>query len=176
MKETAYARPAVLMHWISALLILGMIPGGMFMVSLPEGDAMKTMLYKGHATIGFVILLLTAARLFWVARNRWPAPPEGIAGAQRFLYLGVHVALYILAALMVLSGSSMLVGSGVMGPWALTPEAIKDIPPRAVHVLGSRLLIVAFVLHFGGVLQHQFMKGDVLSRMGAPWFKGLTRK
>lgn len=170
MKQSVYTRPAIWLHWISALLILGLIPGGLIMVNMADGDPLRTGIYRFHAVVGIVVLLLTAARLIWLARVRWPAPPEKITGGQRWLFLGVHVLLYVGALVMTLSGITMLQMSGIASPLALTPEAVQDVLARTVHSSMWIILLIAFVLHLGGVIQYQLQKGDALGRMGVPWF------
>jgi len=61
-----YAPPARLLHWLSALLVLGLIGLGLWMVALPLGLT-KLYAYAWHKWIGLTVLLLTVLRLAWRA-------------------------------------------------------------------------------------------------------------
>src|SRR6185369_13928945 len=58
------------LHWITALLVLGLIGLGLWMVDLPI-SLTKLLAYGWHKWIGLVVLVLTIVRLLW----RWRAPP-----------------------------------------------------------------------------------------------------
>ncbi|TMJ24591.1 MAG: cytochrome b, partial [Alphaproteobacteria bacterium] len=53
-----YAPVAKLLHWLVALLVLGMIGLGLWMVDLPLGLA-KLYAYAWHKWIGLTVLVLT---------------------------------------------------------------------------------------------------------------------
>jgi cytochrome b561 len=55
-------RPAILLHWLMALLIFTTFPLGLYMVDLPlSPDKLK--LYSYHKWIGVTVLMLIAIRL-----------------------------------------------------------------------------------------------------------------
>ena len=60
---THYGGMAVVLHWLSAVLILGMIPAGFLMQGVDE--SVKPVLYCGHVATGALVLVLTLARLTW---------------------------------------------------------------------------------------------------------------
>ena len=66
-----YDRVAKTLHWITAVLVLGMIGVGLWMIGLPLGFV-KLYAYAWHKWIGLVVLLLTMVRLLW--RRRHPPP------------------------------------------------------------------------------------------------------
>ena len=155
-----------IIHWVSALLILCMIPLGLVMHNLSEGTA-KDVMYNTHVSVGMVVLLVTAVRLGWLAFHRWPAPLPMLSTWRRRVFTGVHVVLYGVLVVVLLSGVMMVVASDMSPiPGTIQPEAIKDVPPRMVHDLLTKVLIVALVIHIVGVVDYQVRKGDTLSRMG----------
>ncbi len=64
MNETvaAYGRVTQISHWLSALLILAMIPIGLIMTRIEAGSGQDS-LYRTHVAPGLVILALTGIRL-----------------------------------------------------------------------------------------------------------------
>ena len=59
-----YGAVAVVIHWLTALAILGLLVSG-FVAAGKADDAAKTALLRVHAAIGSVVLLLTLARIGW---------------------------------------------------------------------------------------------------------------
>ena len=65
----------------------------------------------------------------------------------------------------------MIFSSGLTPiPGTIQPERIGDVPPRVVHDIFTKLLIVALVVHIVGVVDCQVRKGDTLGRMGISVF------
>jgi cytochrome b len=52
----------------------------------------------------------------------------------------------------------------------VTPAAIENVPPRAVHDVVSKLFMLLFVMHLAGVIMYQVREGDTFGRIGIPWF------
>lgn len=167
-----YGKLAVSLHWISLLLILVLAPLGTIMVRLGE-NPIRANLYRLHATIGIVVLLLTLARVLWRAIDRDPDPPQGLAGKHLTLFKAVHFLLYVALLSLTITGLGMLNATGVgLSLSALSPELITaEMQPRIGHSLISKLFIALFFAHLGGVLLHQVQKGDILHRMGIGWFQ-----
>lgn len=164
---TAYGRLAVWLHWISALLILGMAPIGFVMVRMPDGAAGQQLLYRGHIFLGLLVSLLTIGRVVWRVIDRTPDLPAGLQGLQAWLYRGVHYGLYIFLFIMALTGLGMLALSGAPLPPAPLDVTIFDgLAPQAGHSLFSKVFMALLVAHLGGVFLYQFREGDVLKRMG----------
>lgn len=168
----AYGKLAVSLHWISMLLIIVLAPLGTIMVRLGE-NPVRANLYRLHATIGGVVLLLTLVRVLWRAIDRDPEPPKGFLGMRLTLYKAVHFLLYVALLSLTLTGIGMLNASGVgLSLGSLSPDLITtEMQTRAGHSLISKVFIALFFVHVGGVLLHQVQKGDILHRMGISRFQ-----
>ena len=163
---TTYGRLAQALHWISALLIIALWPMGFAMVRMAD-DATKTKLYQAHVAIGLLILALTVVRIVWHFMDTVPASPDGLTSLNEKAFRWTHNFSYATILLLALSGIGMLLFSEVgLFPGSITPEAIMDVPPRTAHSLLSKIFLLLFLAHVGGVARYQLTKGNTLARMG----------
>lgn len=160
------------LHWLVALLVVGMILVGLTLDVFPYKT--KIQMIGIHKSIGATLLALMALRIVWRVVNPTPALPTGTPGWQKLLAGLVHFALYVLVIAMAVSGWLYSNSAGYDVSWfglfplpALTGEneSLHDLV-HEVHELGAWALIVALLLHIGGALKHHFInKNDVLARM-----------
>lgn len=167
----AYSKGMQIIHWLTALLILLLIPIGWSMVRM-DMNATKTTLFQVHVSLGLLVLLLTAIRIILRFLRPVPPTPDGITGMRKLLFQGIHLLQYLTLIALVVSGVSILLNSGVgLLPTHVTPQAINiDLAAVKFHSLLYKFFILLIVLHVAGVLEYQFRHQDVLSRMGVPWF------
>ncbi|MEJ8562544.1 cytochrome b/b6 domain-containing protein [Yoonia sp. GPGPB17] len=99
-----YRVPARLIHWIMALLVLGMIAVGFLMVRDELSRSFQNFLFISHKNIGALLLILIFVRLFY----RWRYPPVlapvALPKAQEFAAHATHIGLYALLLIMPLAG------------------------------------------------------------------------
>lgn len=166
--EQRYGRVAILLHWTSAVLILGMIPLGFLMQNADDGS--RLFLYRTHAIVGALILLLSLVRLGWKLNDTKPAPTPGLEGLHLRGMQGIHVLLYALLFALTVSGIVLNLQSGLID--VLRGASQGGIPgfdefrSRAAHGSLARVYIGLLVAHIGGVMVHQIRHGHVLDRMG----------
>ena len=172
MKSTTqrFGTVAVLIHWISAILIIVMIGSG-FRSGFAEDAATKAAALRIHLPVAILVLLLTLGRLVWWWRfDRKPQPLPSVPEWQDSIARWTHSALYLLVLAMLASGIAMSIMSGLpdalFGTGAF-PE-LAGLLPRAGHGIGARLIALVVVLHAGAALYHHwFLKDATLRRM---WF------
>lgn len=159
---------AMLFHWISALLILILLVTG-FRAGFSEDVATKTAALTVHVPVAILVFVLTLARLIWWWRfDRKPPPEPGVPAWQDNAARWTHRGLYLLIFVMLGSGIAMSALSGL--PAALFGSAplpeLADLPPRAVHGIGARLIAAAILLHAAAAFYHHwFLKDRTLARM-----------
>jgi cytochrome b561 len=169
-----YSTPAVVLHWLMALLIFVGFPLGLTMVDLPlSPDKLK--LYSYHKWIGVTVFLLVAVRLGWRLAHTPPPLPERIAAWQRRAGAVVHGLLYLLMIAIPLSGWLMSSAKGFQTVWfGVLPlpdligkdKALGELLAEGHKFLNFTLLGLV-VLHVGAALQHHFIEGlPFLQRMG----------
>lgn len=171
--EQRYGVLAMALHWSIAVGIIGLLGLGLYMTSLPDGDA-KWGLYSLHKSIGTLVFLLIALRVLWRVRSVLPPLPAGLRPIESVLAHLTHGLLYLGMVLLPVSG---YVDSSA-GDYKLKFFDLFDIPkliPKdkaieeisvTLHEWTAYLVIALLVLHVGAALQHHFLRGDdTLRRM-----------
>lgn len=177
-----YGAVAKLLHWLIALLIIGMLAAGKYMTDLEIGQE-RFDLTQLHKSIGLTILGLTVLRILWRLINRQPALPEGMNGLERFAAKATHLAFYLLMVAIPLSGWALASASKYNIPTVYfgTVEVphlpyistlprdekkdAEDIAADAHELLGNAMILL-LLLHIAAALKHHFWnRDDVLTRM-----------
>lgn len=172
MKE-AYTPTAKILHWLMALLILGLLPLGFYMSDL-KLSPLKLQLYSWHKWAGVTVFMLVLIRLLWRIWNSPPALPSHMKRYERLVaHLG-HFALYALMLAIPVSGWLMSSAKGFQTVWfGVLPlpdlldknRELGDLLAE-VHESLNFILIAVLVGHLGAALKHHFIdRDDVLTRM-----------
>ena len=172
MQPARYHTALVALHWLLALLLIVALSMGTFALkTVPNSSPDKIDALRGHMIAGGLILLLTLVRLAVRLKTAHPAPAStGYALLDR-LAPATHWALYGLVLLMAGSGVAMSVLAGlpgiVFGGVGSLPVNFDALPPRAVHGIVAKLLMLFIAMHIAAALYHQFVRRDgLLARMG----------
>lgn len=166
MKVESYNRTSQIFHWVSALLIIGLLVFGTVMVRLDPSSPLKTTMYRSHVIIGMVTLVITLGRIVWLFVGKRPSALE-MPGWEKQAFTWNHRLLYLFMLVVIFSGIGMLLQSGLsLPPTGFTPADIQDVAARQGHGIFTKVLLALFVMHVGGVFYYQFTKGDTLGRMG----------
>jgi cytochrome b561 len=165
----SYGAVAIAIHWIAAALIILLLLSGFRAAADP---ITKVAVLRIHAVAGVLLLILTLGRIaWWLCADDKPLPVDGTSSALNRVAAFVHALFYIVIFGMAASGIGMMVVSGagaiLFGASGGTLPDFWNYPPRIPHGFGARLLIALLVLHVGGALYHQFIRGDrLLARIG----------
>jgi cytochrome b561 len=169
-----YSTPAIVLHWLVALLIFVGFPLGVYMADLPlSPDKLK--LYSYHKWIGISVLMLVALRVTWRVTHAPPPLPAGIDAWQRRASALVHGVLYLLMIAIPVSGWLMSSAKGFQTVWfGVLP--LPDLVDKnrelgdllaEVHETLNYTLLALVVLHVGAALKHHFIERQpFLQRMG----------
>ncbi|MEH6548032.1 MAG: cytochrome b/b6 domain-containing protein, partial [Sneathiella sp.] len=168
-----YGLIAQLFHWLTACLILILIPLGLFMVQLPinstEEIGDKFWFYSLHKTLGMTLFVVAGLRITWAIFQPHPVLLNGESKLESLAAQTIHWTLYGSIILMPLTGwihHSALEGfAPIWWPFA------QDLPfiPKSLllasisgtaHAFTAILLGVSVVLHVGGALKHALIDGD----------------
>ena len=168
-----YTLTARVLHWLTALLVLIMIPIGIAMANADFGEVQDT-LYNLHRSIGAVLLPLVAFRLYWRVIHPAPPLPADISAIQQLAAHATHWALYALLLVQPIVGwvatSAYRAPIQVFWLFELPPIWPVDRPFSetvfAVHRQLGILIAALLLAHIGAALYHHFVRRDgVLTRM-----------
>lgn len=171
--SSPYSRPARLLHWTVALLLIAQFLVSWFMPHIGR-KTVPGVLINLHFSLGLLILLLMVLRL--QIRWRHPVPLDSDSAASALesrLALSTHRVFYGVLLLVPLFGWAAastrnlpVTLFGIPMP-ALAPEGSKLAHTAGdVHVWIMWGLLGLVVIHAAGALFHHFVRHDrVLSRM-----------
>jgi cytochrome b561 len=170
---TAYSITARTLHWITAALVLFMLPLGVAIAN-EVGGPYKDALYNLHRSIGALIIPLVILRLGYRLTHP-PLPlPDDIPPLQQFAAHATHWGLYALLIVQPIVGwvatSAYRAPIMVFGLFELPPIWPEDraLSERlfVVHELIAAAIAVLAAAHIGAALYHHFVRKDgVLMRM-----------
>ncbi len=162
-------------HWLSAVLIIGMICVGIAMVNFIEDAGLRFDLYQNHKTFGFVVLSLIILRGIWRIFDNSPQPLDtspALKRAAKSLHLFFYAAIFamIITGWMMVSASVLPIPVSIFGwfnvPPLTTPDAELELKYKALHHIIGWFLLCAIFIHIAASLKHHFIdKNNVLKRM-----------
>ncbi len=171
--NAAYTRTAKSLHWLMALLLIGLLALGFYMQDLPLSPE-KLQLYAWHKWAGVSAFLLVLLRLSWRLAHTPPPLPAGMSRTMQLAAHGGHLLLYGLMIVIPLSGWLMSSAKGFQTVWfgvLPIPDLIgKDKETgellALVHKSLNLLFVAAILGHVAAALKHHFIDKDrLLDRM-----------
>ncbi len=175
-----------LIHWTMAILIVGTLGLGLYMVQIETDLINRYLQTQWHKSFGFTIFVLALVRIGW---RLWspahPALPTEMQNWQENSAKISHYLLYILMLAIPITGWLLASASPLNDPDA-SPFQIKnmvfelfELPDpftkgsqsvtdflRFVHLNAALSLAILLVIHAGAALKHHFIDRDnVLRRM-----------
>ena len=177
----AYHGVAIALHWLIALLIVGLLIAGNIMVRLDEADPLRYQLTQWHKSFGVLVLLLASLRLLWRLTHRPPPLPGHLAAWEVHAAGAAHLLLYLAMLVIPLSGWIMVSASPLEIPtllfnglpWPHLPP-FDTLPNKAevsklfatIHEWSAWILLALLLAHVGAALRHRFvLRDEVMQRM-----------
>jgi len=168
-------------HWLTALLIITVIPLGAIANRLPyetnEQLAFKAQLFSFHKTLGVIIFAVALGRIIWAMTQTKPGSLHPERKIETMLAELVHWLLYISLVAVPLTGWIHHAATEGFAPVLLPISQDLPLVPKdesiaklfaGLHWVWSKIMVGAILLHVAGALKHQFIDKDVtLKRM---WF------
>jgi cytochrome b561 len=174
-----YAKPAIAMHWIIALLIFAAFGLGLYMTDIPGFTPTKLKLFSYHKWIGITVLIVAVLRVLWRLTHPVPGPVPGMPKWQHAAAEAAHLGLYLLILAVPLTGYLLSVAAGVkvvyLGLWELPmpfdkSDALKDIFGMAHEWLNWTMAAIV-VLHILAALKHHVVDRDGTLRRMVPFLR-----
>lgn len=169
-----YGLVTKLLHWTIAVLILGLIWLGWYMVDLTYFDRWYNESLSWHRSLGLTVLTLAVALILWKRVSPSPQLPGSISGFQRRAASAMHHLLLTLMVLIPITGYLVSTSAGKTIPFfgwfevpALIPVStwLRDLAIKLHFYLAYGIGVLA-AGHAAAAIKHQFIDRDgVLARM-----------
>jgi cytochrome b561 len=168
-----YQPALVALHWLLALMIIGLLCVGVFARSTPNTNPAKLDILMLHMSGGTAVLLLMIVRFVTRVRSTHPAAATtGFPLLDRLAKVS-HYGFYAIILLMYASGFSTELISGLNHivferNGHPLPKTFAVYPTFQIHAVLAGLLAVLIAVHISAALYHQFVRKDGLFRR--MWF------
>ncbi len=178
---THYGGVSKTFHWLTALLILTLIPLGWYANQLPYDTSAelttKAWYFSLHKTLGVTAFFVAFARIIWAISQRKPGLLNADKRIESFLAELVHWLLYGALLIVPLSGwISHAAAAGYAPIWWPFGQGLPLVPQStsvehffgAVHWVATKLLILSVFLHIAGAIKHHVIDSDATLRRMLP--------
>lgn len=162
-----YSRRRVLLHWVSAAIILWALVSGFYLAFNPVSASTEQWVGSLNVSLTtlFIPLFVWRACLFFGALEARGTAPSF---TQR-LALAVHALIYLIIGIVLVTGVLMMKSAiSVFGlvriPQPLGDPALIELA-HTLHTLSCAGLSVLVALHLCAVLWHEFSGRRVVRRM-----------
>jgi len=163
-----------ILHWCVALLIVGLVPLGWWMVGLSYYDRWYHDALTAHKALGVVALVLGTLKAAWYLGNARVGFAGGLAAWERGAARAVHWSFLVLMVVIPLTGYliSTSAGDGIdmFGLFEVPAlvshsDRVRDLA-IGVHYYTAYAAAGLVLVHAGAALKHQFVDRDgTLRRM-----------
>lgn len=166
-----YGFVAIFLHWLMAILLIGLLILGIYMTDLPNSYT-KLKLYGWHKEYGLLVLGLVIVRVIWRLINL--TPRLSIPLWEKIAARTVHWLFYILMFAMPITGWLITSAAGLpvsffglfVLPNLIAPNKNLLELFEEVHEFLGYALIAIIIVHVIAALKHHFInKDDTLKRM-----------
>ncbi len=168
-----YTSMAIALHWLIALLIIGMLLLGYYMVGIPKGVPNRAVYFNLHKSFGVLAGVLILVRLYW--RFKHPVAlmsigmPNWIDQAAKWSHRLLYLCMVLQPATGYLSSSFNKYGVKFFGiplpAWGREDAQLRDLFMNFHHLL-SILLAALIVIHVLAAFKHLLVNRDqVFQRM-----------
>ncbi len=172
-----YGSLSKILHWVMALIVIGLLGVGIWMTGLERNDPIRPAVYGLHKSFGVLALALGVIRVAWALWSRSPALPGALQRWEVLASKASAAVLYLLMLVIPFSGwvMSSLKGYPVkfFGLFTLPELAGKDEvlaeTPHTAHWVLGYIMIAVLAAHVAGAIKHRYLddapEADVLARM-----------
>ncbi|MFC3108367.1 cytochrome b [Undibacterium arcticum] len=168
-----YALPAIGLHWVIAVLIIGMLFLGYYMVGIPKGTPDRALYFNLHKSFGVLAGVLILMRLGWRLTHAAPPMPNGMphwsTRAARWSHRLQYLCMVLQPATGYLSSSFNKYGVKFFGfalpNWAWEDRQLRDLF-MGFHQIIAVVFAALIALHVLAAFKHLLVDRDrVFSRM-----------
>lgn len=165
---------SILIHWLSAIVVLGQFIMGLWMVELTYYDSWYHKAPYLHKSIGVLLFILTCWRLLWLSMSIKPVPLMTQTKTEQKLAKITHLLLTVLLLAVIFSGYLISTADGravEVFSWFEIPAMVYGYSKQqdsvgTIHLFLAIGLISIVVVHALAALKHHLNdKDETLTRM-----------
>ncbi len=152
------------LHWVMAVMMLCLVPIGLFMAILPASAPERADFVSAHQSLGLSIAALVIGRIIWLRLSPPPAPLAAPGTVQHRAARLVHLALY--AALLAFPASGVLIAQGEAADFYGLAVPLPAWPAAAELALIAHawalpaLFYASLAAHLAAVARRHFAERD----------------
>ncbi|MBS9716593.1 cytochrome b/b6 domain-containing protein [Pseudohalocynthiibacter aestuariivivens] len=179
--STRFGAVTKIFHWLTALLILTLIPLGIIAHGAPfstgEEIAFKALLFSIHKTLGVTAFFVALTRILWALTQPKPRLLNADHKAEAFLAETIHWLLYSALLLVPLTGWIHHAATTGFAPiWWPFGQELPFVPKdthlahlfASLHFSFERVLAFSVLLHIAGAVKHHLIDKDATLRRMLP--------
>lgn len=165
------------LHWMMALMILTLIPIGLWMASRAEANLwgeLTDTLYAWHKAIGFTVLILMIVRIVVKIRAKTPPYPDDMPRNLQVAAKGLHHLMYVLLVVTPLTGwagvtafpALITLGGYDLPAMPLIPQN-GDLAAQLFEIHGALAITLSVLIsgHIAAAFRHMIRKDGIFRRM-----------
>lgn len=174
-----YNRVQVILHWLIAVIILGMIGLGLYMVELPKQselppgeESVRAFYFLLHKSLGITAATLILIRILWRLSHKAPALPDTVSKWQQKAAGIVHGLLYIVMIAMPFTGYLQSMYSsydtkfwGIVLPRLTEADKAMKETFSEVHEVLAFAFILLIAIHLAAAIKHRISGTGISERM-----------
>lgn len=166
--KDSYGVVAILLHWIMAILIVGLFVLGVYMVDLDYYSKWYNAAPWWHKSLGMVTFFSLIVRIVWVIANQGPIPLVTYKRWESVAAKVTHILFYVLLLLICISGYFITTAKGAsidMFGWFDIPALARLDKSLAetsgeIHEIAAYVMALLFLLHVCATVKHHFLDKD----------------
>ncbi|WLG95430.1 cytochrome b [Pseudomonas sp. FP198] len=163
----SYSKPRVLLHWISAFIILWTLASGFYVAYVPVPVFIKQWIGSLNVSLTTVLIPLFAWRLWLFFSNL--EIRTAASSMNKSLALAVHAVIYLVTSVVLASGVLMMTTPISLFGLVQIPQPLDDVQLNDLaltfHILSCMTLALLVALHICAVVWHESSGRRVLRRM-----------
>ncbi len=167
-KTSSFDFLSISLHWLIAVLTIGLFILGLWMVDLGYYDDWYYLGPWWHTGLGVFVFSLIMIRLAWRIFRLTPDPINSIPNWQQIVAKCVHQLLDIGLIIIAITGYFMVTAKGdslTVFDWFSLPALILDKDTYVdmaglIHLWGAYILMGFAALHALAALKHHFINKD----------------
>jgi cytochrome b561 len=158
-----------LLHWVSALIILWTTAAGLFIAFFDAGEIIEHAIADFNVSLTFVFIPIFIWRITHRIRKYIESCDDWIADLEKKIAKVMHVTLYILIAIVLITGVLMMNRDYYVFNLFFVPQFIHDEDALqfffSIHVYATRTLGACVLIHILALIKHEMSGDKVLERM-----------